>query len=376
MLKRIAAIAIAVLAAYALGTLAGCSEPNQAEVPNNEVIIYSERMNSAAQPSVALGPISRAVNTHGYVDIVTCDGKPTSSISTGARVGSDAKNEKNRDLENEAQRNQVLGLLLQSKATVPESDMAAAFAYASRSLASAPDGVNEVVVIDSGVSTMGDIDFTRGLVDAEPQAFVEFLQANSLIPDLSNIDRVVWYGFGDVSDTQDAVPANAAANMRELYSAYLKAAGVGEVVFDGEVGAPAERTGGLPSVSPVAMPVAPSFGGAGTSVRLSQATLSFVDGRPDFVDDQAANATLAEFGRALAANPSLHVTVRGFTASNPTDPNLSQLRADRVAQALVGLGASSSQISPMGMGVGSVDDHGGADEALAAQNRFVELVFE
>ena len=34
------------------------------------------------------------------------------------------------------------------------------------------------------------------------------------------------------------------------------------------------------------------------------------------------------------------------------------------------------QVSAVGMGVGSVDDCGGSDEALAAQNRYVELVFE
>lgn len=375
MFKRIAAIAIAVLVAYALGTLVGCTTPVSSEAPHNEVIVYAQRANSSAQPSVAIDAVDAAVRTHGWVDIVTCDGEPASAISSGAVVGSEATNEDNRALENEAQRNQILGLLAQSRAKAPEVDIAAAILYASRSLASAPAGVNEVVVVDSGVSTKGSIDFTQGLVDADPQAFAEYLKSNRMLPDLSNIDRVVWYGFGDVADGQGAIPANVAANMREIYASYLKAAGVREVVFDGAVGALADREAGLPSVTPVDMPEAPSFAGAGTTVRLTQATLAFVNGRADFADEAAAAATLSEYAGALSADSTLTVAVRGYTASNPTDPNLSQLRADRVADELVSQGVTPGQVSASGMGVGPVDDHGGADETLAAQNRYVELSF-
>ena len=160
--------------------------------------------------------------------------------------------------------------------------------------------INEDTVVVSGVSTKGAIDFTRGLVDAEPQTFVDYLEANKLLPDLSNIDRVVWYGFGDVADAQEVVPANALANMREIYKAYLAAAGVREVIFDEAVGAVAERTQGLPTVTVVDMPDVPAFDGVGTTVKLTQASLSFENGTAIFVDDDAAGAVLAEFAQGFS----------------------------------------------------------------------------
>jgi outer membrane protein OmpA-like peptidoglycan-associated protein len=384
-LKKILTVTLALCAFGTLLALTGCGAAADTE-QQNCAIVYANRQNSAASPTLAQAAIEDVVSTSGYLDVIRADGSPASSIVTGTYLGSESENDSTRTYENQAQLNNALQAVYDTTAEAEEVDIVAAVEVAARSLASPKEGKNTIVIVDSGISTKGIVDFTEdGMIDADPDKFASYLKDNGLLPNLSGVDAIVWYGFSDVADEQEAMPNNAKTQMQEIYAAVFKAAGVANVSFDSAIGPTTDTpTSSLPKVTTVDMPATPKFSGAGTTVKLTQAQLSFEGNSAEFTDEAESRAkqVLSEYAEALAADKNLTVDIRGYTATTADCPNgdsvLAQQRADKVKSVLCELGADQSQITAKGMGAGPVSDRdssGKQIETLAAQNRYVELSF-
>lgn len=347
-------------------------------------IVYANRANSSGDLSVAAPYIEAAARNECYLVGVSADGNPQSFSGT---FELSEENGRRRDAEIQKNIDSVMGL--NWSAQTEESNLFAALCTANSRLAEgSPDIPNLLIVIDSGISTAGPINFTEEAAREallEPEALITTLRENGDLAKFENIDEVVWFGLGDTSgaqsDSEVAPNEGTKAALKIFYRTLFEAAGVslgddGEVFRAGSGAAPAE---GLPGVTVVDMPRIP-LDESGNPVRLgdnvefdelkSDGAIAFDYDSDALADESAAREALKDHINQLIDFPTLTVVVNGYTdtagdASYNLD--LSQRRADTVKALMVDAGVLENQITAVGMGEDATYE---TDE----QNRRVEIV--
>ncbi len=411
-MKKLAVLAMVLLIA---GALAGCSSDGEEENASSEsqssassedwlcepkesesincVVVYGNRANSKADPKLAADAINQTFQSNGYFGIVRLDGEPAcvAGESIGEKNGDYSRNQTRRKAEEKNFINNI-GMFLRGdevKAKAEEVDVVAAIKMADRCLESAPDKnrKNVVVVVDSGISTKGLIDFTQeGMLSVNPEEFVQAAISDGQLGELSNIDEIRWFSFGDVSTPQERFKDGDISLMQSIYREVLLAAGVSSVKFSSEApqNQDSEKPSDLPHVSTVEPPVSSPLVGQTVSLKESDEgnNVRFKPESAEFKDDSAARETLSQYIQQLKNYPNLRVKVEGYTARYKTEEEyreLAQRRADRVKQALVEGGANVDQIEAIGVGWGTngIDVPEGAAERddYDQQNRCVVLSF-
>lgn len=392
--RIVVAGALALVLAASGAFLAGCAGADSAKRQSVAVVVQNTANSPHRTGVFASDLVKSAQKTHGYVDVIVCDGEPASSIGCGAIVGSDATSGTRVELENEAQHGRIMAAIDATCAQAGEVDILAALEYAARSLASAPPDSEKVIAISSsGLSTAGIVNFceSEGMVAAQANQVAEYYAGKGLLPDLSIVDAVVWSGMGDVAGDQPEPDPSVERNLREIWGAILSACGVDTVRFDDSLSVSSTEAAGLPAVSVVALPPAPAFPSsgaalAGSAVVLDDLTLRFVPGTADFQDPPAAGEILGAYAEAMQAEPLVTLTCYGSTAGYPWDEaysqSLSEARAGAVRDFLVSHGVSPSRIAVVGYAdkapehVPDIDDETGLQiPDKAAQNRWVKLAF-
>ena len=266
-------------------------------------------------------------------------------------------------------------------------DTLGAINLAARSLESA-QGKKVILILDSGLSTCGYMDFTKNLLRANEQTVVEYLRQTKALPDLSNIS-VIWMGLGDVSGSQQPLTPFTLETLKDLWSQVLNEAGVESVTFASDLpGKPAAQ--GLPYVSPVeimqdaSIEVIDEIFDLEQPIVLDEKKILFLPDSAVFADADAARECLQPIAEQMAAHPELKVVLAGTTAtvgSNEGCKALSKQRAEAVKELLVELGASEDSFETV-LGLGYDHEYHipdiGPDGALnenAPANRSV-IVFD
>ncbi|MEV4893652.1 OmpA family protein [Nonomuraea sp. NPDC055795] len=264
----------------------------------------------------------------------------------------------------------------QARAVKAEADVLKALEVAARM---AGEG-GSVVVVDSALATMGDLDFTQdGVLDADPDDLTDHLVGGKLLPDLTG-RRVLFDGLGLAADPQVDLPPRVSANLGEIWTKAATAAGAACAEITTGPGQPSAMPG-LPPVATIAMPTPTPVRPCGDVVLQNAGDVGFIRGRADFRHPAAATATLRGLAPDLAgaARP---VELIGTTSSEGGDAinrPLSQARADKVKQILVSLGVPENKITARGVATDwpdHVDDtlpDGRLDPAKANQNRKVVI---
>lgn len=375
------------IALFAAGCASG--DPDEFEtvqetVPVRDVaIIYSDRANSSGDLSVVEPYIKMAAENECYFVGVSSDGNPQSFAGTF-----ELKEENGRRREAELQSNIEAIEKMNWTAQSAESNLFAAICKANDQLSvgGSPDVPNLLVIVDSGVSTTGPVNFTEeasrhALLD--PEGFVAALRESGDLAKFENIDEVVWFGLGETSDPQGELNEGTRVAMRDLYRALFEAAGVSLSENDGEVfkaGSGVAPVGDLPGVTPVSMPRV-SLDEDGNLVRLgdnvefdettNDGALTFAFDSSEFNNTDAAREALQDYINQLLDFPELQIVISGYTDTNGDEnynQELSRKRADAVKALFVDAGVSEGQITAVGMGESS-------DYADDAQNRRVEIAF-
>lgn len=233
--------------------LAGCtdlgSEHSQAEI--NLAIVYGHHANApipVLNSATVADAIYGSTASCGSVTVVVNDGAPYAATSYDISMPKQGLSDTKRAEIAQAQASQIISVLSSAKAYTSEVDTLTAISLAARSLESA-QGEKAILILDSGLSTYGYMDFTQNLLRADRQTVVDYLKQNKALPDLSGISAV-WVGMGDVSGAQQALTPSALEALKELWTQVLNEAGVSSVTFTSDLpGKPAED--GLPYVSPV-----------------------------------------------------------------------------------------------------------------------------
>ena len=368
-----ATLLILALSLLALLLLASCVTPNKerqredafedaAEMSGecNTVVVYSQRQNSLGDfETYGFGALKRAVDSEGYFNVVSADGKPTSYIGKGKtfKPSGDVVNEKlieqeKLDLAKEiADELDIEGGALDAQE--PEVDLYGAVKKAARYFKSkkVPDGLpNVVVIIDSGISTKGAVDFRNfNILEFDPDDYIEKLKSVGEIgsDDLSSVDRIEWYCFNETAGKQDKIPGSPLpGKVKQFYEKLFKEAGVEEVVFEDEptYADETDLPDNLPPVSSVNV----------TTVTFNDSSIKFVSGSDEFTSKDDASNILSGYLDILQGTDT-QVIVTGFTDTKPYNgkggnQGLSERRAERVKQELANLGIPAENITAIGKG--------------------------
>jgi outer membrane protein OmpA-like peptidoglycan-associated protein len=372
--RRVTAVAGCV--ALGLG-LAGCSDLPD---PSGGLAIVVGAHSNMPQPSLdgeASDVLDTAVDAQSYLAVLVADGDPF--VSTKGSLVITGKNGPAQDASKVRNREMVSQALAAAEAKTPETDLLAALDQGARSIADA-DGAHTVVVVDSGLSTVAPLDFTQpGMLDADPAELVASLQAAGELPDLSG-DDVVFQGLGDTADPQPDLSRGQRQNLIEIWTAIANAAGASIVDVE-QAPLTGDSADGLPDVTPVPLP--PVMTCTAGTVTLAGGDVAFQPDSAVFLDRSAASDVVRPIAQQLI-DGGITATVTGMTARvGDTDGQrqLSEQRAQAVADLLIGLGVPADRLAVIGLGSdfpGYVQDHDAAGNlvpAAAVANRKVEISF-
>jgi outer membrane protein OmpA-like peptidoglycan-associated protein len=345
--------AIAILASVS-PALAACTDPPQpcpTVAKPGLAVAVGGRANAPA-PVVPDGVgllIDKAVTDGSGIDVIRVDGHP--SIACAMSFKSDAGNPVALADDLNRFKQQARGAVVATRAKEPEANPLQALTLAAA--AAGPGGT--VALVDSGLQTVPPLDFhIQGLLDADPEGVVKQLSSIGYLPDLRG-RTVVLAGIGYTAPPQSPLDDRRRANLVHIWEKIVSAAGATVQTITSPNTAAAPES--VPVVSVVDVPPTDviRIGCNTESILSNDGAVGFLPDTTTFVDSGLARQTLAEFAAFLKQNRSAQAALVGTVAHYGTDDGdagLSRLRAQRVRDVLIELGADGGQVVAHGGGWG------------------------
>ena len=384
-----------VVAACVLWTATGCGTdpfiPEQVSLPcpansgGPLTLVVGARANSPEPtlPPEIQGLVREAAKQSSRIQIVRVDGEPT--VAVDATFRTNAQNDPLRRRHLDTFVSQTLAAAAGLKPKKGEADVQGALTVAARAT---PDG-GTVVLLDSGLSTTGQLSFLGGaMFGVDPAEAVKYLQDQQLMPDLTG-RSVVLVGMGNTANPQPALDENLRSRVTALWHTITTKANAA-CVHDLDTVAGRTSVDTTVPVTVVSLPPRPSFKPCGTTILADSDTVGFRPDQAVFRDPAAARATLEGLADQLRKGTQL-AKLTGTTSSGPTAIGgnseaaritLSLQRARAVKDVLISLGVPADRLTTEGAGShwpNRVNDRGPDGNLLpgpAAQNRsvVVELI--
>jgi len=383
------------LASQSAGTASvGITNPNGSIWADSIAFIGANRMN---EPQLQVPPLVREkvkylVENDGYITFFPPDGDCL-QFEEGVYLGSSAISATRKKKELEKQVGEIENLI-ESKliADTAETNLYKALDQASRSLALLDrQGVREIIIQDSGLSTAGYINFLNDTLNATPDDILTYLESQNALLNLSGI-HITWVGLGGTCPPQDPLPMEQRRSLLNIWEAILAASGAESVsIMEGLEGAPTVGVK-LPRVTPVPIERTSDFTHFDPDIgdiELGEDVIAFDADTPIYVDKDAAESALSSLVAILnePANQNLKISIYGRNASvNLTRSSysyLSQQRGEAVADSMIEFGFDPSRISCIkGLGnynpwhIADFDPVSGKQTADAWRNRSVHIVID
>ncbi len=323
----------------------------------------------------------------GYVSVVNVDGNPEVVFNSSFELDERYRGASDAKLDMLARSNaaSVTSILYSVIADDPESDYLESLRLAARSLSLEGYDSKTIVVVGTGLSTAGTLDFRNNLISAEPETIVEFLKEKKEIPDFGGI-TVYWQQLCDTAPPQAALSAMQRSNLEEIYK-WIVETGGGKFVSDKISPNPVNKEAKYPEVTPVELPPdTPLFFEAEVletveempDIFIPEDKVAFIADKAEYVDPVAAGEVLRPIADFLAEHEAT-VLVCGCTAgddNNEVAIDLSRRRAETVKRTLIDLGAEPTQIITIGFGCRDPWHISGVgyEGAAAAANRKVVII--
>lgn len=319
-------------------------------------------------PAMVTGPTLSLINVDGRSDI----------YRTG-QFYSDSRNK--YGLESDQQ--QFLAgfgdAISEMRAVEPEVDILAALDEAGA--AAGRPGPGTVVLVDSGLSTSGTLDFSQpNVLDAPADELVSFLRNGRQLPDLRGL-TVIFVGIGEVARPQQKLGTRK-AHLIELWTKIAEAGGAACAASVDVPRSDSPIDGDVKPVKLVPISPPPVYVSNGLTILPDAGEVGFKPGEAVFRDPAAVRAVLRPIADHIKANQSYRLLLTGTTArwgSREGQIDLAKRRAEAVKQELIGLGANPDQIETRGLGSffpQYVPDNGVGDVLLpgpAQANRTVRI---
>jgi outer membrane protein OmpA-like peptidoglycan-associated protein len=367
-------------------SLTGCSEPN-AKIPVALSIVSgnhadTKELNLAGTEIVK--KVSAATASYGFISIVCADGNPKlSNAWTISPPSTPGLTESKLKQISTQQAKEILASLLTVKASSPELDTLKALNTSVRSFADAPENsVRQILVLDSGLSTVGDLNFLKSdFLNATPNAAVDLLNSRNAIPDFSGI-IITWIGLGDVGAPQKELSPAQKENLKKIWTAIIEKTGGKAIFLDTLPSNNDNPASDYPKVSTIDF-----LSDDQTNISNIDAVvfrnIQFIGDSEKYIDPKAADFILKPVADYIKATPGFTILIIGTTAGANNKESCMQLsskRAEAVRNTLISLGASENQIKAIGLGysdpwhIPDTRDDGTLIESIASQNRKVVLM--
>ena len=397
-MKKLIALILVIATAY--GGWQFMQKDGKSETPEKTalcIVLESDDLFPTVDFTQLHDEIYAVVEKYGYVRMIVADGKPFTAVDVDVPTPDKKYTMSKQRKMNESITDQIVEMMNAAESKAAENDLILALKRGKQELCRIRDAEKrEMIVISSGISRAGNLRFqdfvytdgsgrtTNALITAQPEEIVGNLAANYCVPDLSDVDDLIWYGLGSSAGKQ-AVPDSAQVKMEALWTAILEEAGCPAVFQDMALSTDPPQTETRSTVI--------DFGEDKFTVDLSkieksfdETSLGFVANEATFLDIDKAKQVLAPYA-AQMRDTETELYLIGLTATFG-DPGrcktLSLDRANAVKELLVSQGAPESRLHTIGLGQGGaplrVDDTIDADitviESRRQQNRVVWLLGE
>lgn len=396
MKKTIALILTVVLTLGLVGSLTGCSSNNEASTEKVAVCyVIANTANSKGlnlQSPLVQDTIYSTILNYGYISVVNADGSPEVVLANSFDIDEKYKSASKDKLAMDA-RSKATNLISGMQTVIaddPEIDYLEALRLAVRSLASL-EGYDskQIIVLGTGLSTTGVLDFKNNLISAEPDVIVELLNEKSEIPNFSDI-TVYWQQLGDVAAPQETLTSAQKNKLQKIYGSLVESGG-GTFVYNEIMANPVDESVKYPSVTPVDLPDDTPIVFEADELDteddkafeepqvLGESQVEFIGDQANYLYPDKAVENIRPIAEYLLKHESVNLLLIGSTAGDTTNDStlrLSQERADAVKTTLIELGVDASRITTIGMG--SSDPwhvpNAGYEGAVASANRKVVLL--
>ena len=394
--KIISFILVMILALAAL-TLTGCAGNTEMTVERNAVcFVIGNTANSQGlnlNSPLVQDTLYYAVRYYGFVAVVNADGDPQVIYASDFNIDDRLKSASKDKLDMEARAN-TTNILLSMQSVIaddPEVDYLESLKLAARTLKSV-DGYDSksIVMVGTGLSTTGVMNFRNNLLCGEPDTVVGLLRDRSEIPDFKGI-TVYTQQLGDVAAPQQALNGSQRDKLEAIYRGIVEAGGGTFHEPDTFIANPVDTSKSYPFVSTVQLPVDDpiAFDEAmfdkqmiviDEPIFLTEERVSFVGDEDVYLRPGEAIDTLRPIAEYLNDHSSINIVLAGTTAGDTdtsTSLSLSKQRAERVKATLIELGVAGERIVTIGLGSENDPWHisnAGYEGAAASSNRKVVVL--
>jgi len=398
MKKIIAALFTTIcLTASAVG-LTGCGNQTSAEETSGmNAVCYAIAPTANSQGLNMSSPLVQdtiydTIFDYGYISVVVVDGEPELVAADSYDIDPQYKKASKEKLKTDAcaKATNLIAYMESQVANDAQVDYLEGLRMAVRSLSSL-EGYDSktIVVIGTGLSTQGTLNFQNNLLSVEPETVLDQLEEKDEIPDFAGIN-VVWQQMGDVASPQRNLSQTQRKRLQEIWGGIVECGG-GTFVYNDIMPNPVDTEASYPAVDtvelPAEMPIAfdeEMFDTADESlleepVMLTEEQVSFVPDQAAYLDEEGAVETIQPIADYLIENEQITVLLAGTTAGDEDSAytmTLSQERADAVRNTLIQLGVDESRIITVGLGSGDPWHVYGAgyEGSIASGNRKVVLL--
>lgn len=305
--------------------------------------------------------VTDAVSSYGQISIVNLDGEPEvvacDSYDIDNRYKKAAKSKLEADAKKKAET--LMAALPTVKAKSSEVDIIKGLVLAARTMADLPEETEKtILVIDTGISTTGILDFTNGILEADPDGIATQLEVKGALPNMEGIN-VIWQQMGDVAGNQ-AELSNAQRNkLTNIWTEIITRAG-GNFTLKSDLANRGVNSEGFPKVTAVTIPEESAISFCGQKnvdlsnpLIINEEYISFIADTADFINEENVRDTLKPVKKYMDSNKNFVLLLVGTTAGDGEssfNSELSLKRAKSVAKTLISLGVDESRIVPIGLG--------------------------
>lgn len=396
-MKKTLSIILTLVCVIALvSTLAGCSG-NGVKAPTEKAAVCYVIANTANSKGLNFNSplvqdtVYSTVRNYGFIAVVNADGKPEIVHAASYDLEDKYKSASKEKLDMDA-RSKATNIVLSMQSIIaddPEVDYLESLRLAVRMLSSL-EGYDSksIVLMGTGLSTIGVMNFNNNLISAEPEMVINLLNEKSEIPDFKGI-TVYSQQLGDVAAPQQELTSAQRIKLEKIYGGIVETGG-GNFVYNEIIANPVDDTKQYPAVTPVKLPsdtpisfeeiVFEEENIFEEPVFLTEEKIGFVADKDIFLNPTEANETLRPVAEYLASHPSVSIVLAGTTAGDSDSDftmTLSKQRAEAVKNAFIELGVSADRIITLGLGSQKDPWHvynAGYDGAAASGNRKVVLL--
>ena len=395
MKKMISMMTLCTMSLAMVAGLAGCAPGNHESTAEKAAVCYVLANTACSQGLNLNSPMVQdtvydTIRNFGYISVVNADGIADVVLASSFDIDEKYKSASSERLDMDA-RSKATNLISGMQgviATDPEVDYLSALNLAVRTLSSL-EGYDSksIVVIGTGLSTTGVLDFRNNLISADPSTIVEQLQEKGEIPNFSGM-TVYWQQMGDVAPPQQSLTSAQRDTLQQIYGGIVETGG-GTFVYNDIIANPVNQDVVYPTVTPVELPADTpiSFEPEILSTKenvfqdpivLPERQVTFVGDQAEYLYPEKADRVLqpiADFLKEHEITILLCGTTAGDTNSAYTT-QLSQARAEAVKETLVSHGVDPERIIAAGLGCSNPWHVSGlsTSDPAASCNRKVVLI--